>query len=89
MEIPQSIKDLPREKLEKIYIETISMQHDIIHRANDMEECIKEIEKYVNNLHIDVLGHISETNHLFASEKNFKENIIEIIDKYRKWFDEC
>lgn len=82
MEIPKSIKDLPREKLEEFCVNLMDSEHKTVHRANDMEECIKEIEKYIS----EELGIISE--HQYARGSKRLNNITKIIDKYRKWFDE-
>jgi hypothetical protein len=47
MEIAQAIKDLPREELEQLYVQTIHNEHVQIHRANALEQVIQDIYNYL------------------------------------------
>lgn len=77
MEIPQPIKNLPREKLEKFCVNLMNSEHRAVHRANNMEKCIEEIEKYMKSC----------TD--WDWECQAYDKIQKIIDNYRKWLDEC
>lgn len=76
MKIPKSVKELPRETLEEMFVEDLNVQHYTIHRANDMEECIKEIERLIKKAS------------LYGEDTVNTSDIEYIIERYRKWFDE-